>query len=107
MMQYVVTMVKRRILRQREWYDRERGYQSIATVHQYTEFEVEDSDGNDWLDLQTFFFDHKRDADAFALYLATERPGYEVWVAKVENIVAAEISEPIIKQVTDKGVMPA
>lgn len=59
-----------------------------------------------YLDIGTFFFDNKELAMTFAKYFARNRPGWDIYVAEVQNIVCTEVPETIIKTVNEKGVLP-
>lgn len=107
MISHIVTIVKQRNLMQRPFAN-ERGQDGMVLMHARSMFEqVENYARNNYLDLQTFYFDNEKHAKAFAEYFAQERPGYDIYVAKTQNIVTAEVGPAVVKNISDKGVLPA
>lgn len=107
MITHIVTLIKQRIVVPRAVFDEHHGREIRAYSHTRSLFDnVEAVRGNNFLDLQTFYFDDEKNAKMFAAWAAVERPGYETFVAKVSSITTVEIGAPIVKTVTDKGVMP-
>lgn len=106
MNKYIVSVVSPRHLRQRMVIDPETGAEFAPIMHYRSLWEVQDYNGNDFTDLENFFFDRKDRADNFAKWLAVEKPGHEIYVSEVQHIICAEVSPAIVKKVTDKGVVP-
>lgn len=106
MKRYVVTFVKSRRLRDRLETDPETGNNIHVYMHSRSGEPCGDYSGRDYLNLQTFFFDDKANADAFALMAATQKPGYDVHVCTTYNIVSATVAAPVVKKITEKGVFP-
>ena len=61
-----------------------------------------------WLDISTFHVDSEGTAKGVAEYLATQRPApWEVVVCEVKYQVQGLRPEVVVKQVSNKGILPA
>lgn len=79
---------------------------NITVALSSTRITCDDFHGDDWMDRDTFMFNKEEHALAFAEALAQEHPSADIYIAQTTAIVTAEIAKPIVKKVTDKGVLP-
>lgn len=108
MFTHVVTLVKERHIRQREIFDEHEGRPYAMYVYNDTPLACDDADDPDEIkDAMTWFFNNPAQALEWAKYISTVHPSYDAYVAETRNIVATEPAVPVVKTVTERGVLPA
>lgn len=104
---HIVTLVKNRLIRARELFDPHSGNVFSVWLYDMPPMTCEDSSEPDEItDAMTWFFPNEQQAEMFARHISTVHPGWEVFVCETKTIVATEPAVPVVKKVTERGVIP-
>lgn len=61
---------------------------------------------NSEIDIGTFLVSNKEAALRVADWMAKKRPGWDIYIAKTENVVSALVPATVVKTVNEQGVLP-